>query len=149
MAKSDYSCILYEVGDKVVDKHDDGEILTIEATDIRNVGIYPTQFLKFVGKPFSIIAISTLFIPAEGTETAEKYKDGLIRMGIAGTVKKKAKAAANVGAKAHERLAKALKRTKDNKLTPEDLQPVRRFIPQIPIKKKDVDSSNSNTNINK
>lgn len=78
MAKSEYKCVLYETGDKVQLKYpkpdDKIEIETIESTEFKYVGIFPTLFLKFVGKPHNISNLSNFYIPAE--ETIEKYKDG-------------------------------------------------------------------------
>jgi len=74
--KVEYVCILYDVGDKVIEKYGNTqEILEIESTDLKYVGIFPCLFLKFKDKPFSPNHFSNLFIPAE--ETVEKYKDGL------------------------------------------------------------------------
>jgi hypothetical protein len=73
--KSSYNCILYEIGDKVVEKYGSNEVLEIEAVDLKHVGIFPTQFLKFKDKPINVGAFSNLYIPA--AETIEKYKDGL------------------------------------------------------------------------
>lgn len=76
MARRDsYNCILYEIGDKVMEKHGSTKVLEIEAVNLKYIGIFPTQFLKFKDKPIDIGAFSNLYIPA--AETIEKYKDGL------------------------------------------------------------------------
>lgn len=73
--QNSYNCVLYEVGDKVKERYGNEEVLEIENTDLKYVGIFPTLFLKFVGKPLDVGHFSNLFIPA--AETEEKYKDGL------------------------------------------------------------------------
>lgn len=79
MAKSEYKCVLYEAGDKVELKYANSEneskVQIVESTEFKYVGIFPTLFLKFVGKPHNISDLSNFYIPAE--ETIEKYKDGL------------------------------------------------------------------------
>lgn len=110
MAKqSSYNCILYEVGDKVKEKYGSEEILEIEATDIRTVGIFPTQFLKFKGKPINIGAFSNLYVPA--AETIEKYKDGLKRYNE--IIVKKNNDKIKFGNKVHSLLAKQLRKEKE------------------------------------
>jgi len=77
--KSEYKCVLYEKGDKLVSKFnnlfDEKLILEVEDTELKYVGIYPTLFIKFVGKPKDISDLSNYYVPAG--ETIEKYKDGL------------------------------------------------------------------------
>ena len=79
MAKSEYKCVLYEAGDKVKLKHprpeEEDKVEVIESTEFKYVGIFPTLFLKFVGKPHNISDLSNFYVPAE--ETSEKYKDDL------------------------------------------------------------------------
>ena len=73
--KQEYNCILYEVGDKVIERYGDtDEVLEIELVDLKYVGVFPCQFLKFKGKAFDSTHFSNLFEPAE--ETIEKYKSG-------------------------------------------------------------------------
>lgn len=117
MAKkqSDYNCILYDPGDKVIDKHGNTEVLEIEATRITTVGIFTIQLLKFKGKPDDVGCFSNLYIPIG--ETEEKYKDGVKRLE---EVKVKSKQV-DYGIRVHEKLARKLK--KDNTLTSEDLKP--------------------------
>ena len=103
-----YNCILYEIGDKVREKYGGDEILEIEAADIRYVGIFPTQFLKFKGKPINVGAFSNLYIPA--AETIEKYKDGLKRYNEV-IVRNNNKI--KNGNKIHSLLAKQLKKEKE------------------------------------
>lgn len=74
--KYNYNCILYEIGDKVIEKYgESNEVLEIENTELKYIGVYPCLFLKFKGKEFDNTKFSNLFEPAE--ETIEKYKDGL------------------------------------------------------------------------
>ena len=103
--QNSYSCILYEVGDKVMEKYGTTEVLEIEAVTLKHIGIFPTQFLKFKNKPTDIGAFSNLYIPA--AETIEKYKDGLKRF-KEDTVKS-AKDSSKNGTKIHSILAKRLK----------------------------------------
>lgn len=141
MAKSTYTCILYEQGDKVVDKHKGGETLEVESTDVRYVGIYPCQFLKFKDKDINIVDISNFYIPAE--ETIEKYKNGLnyfietnVRVQAKGTQGKASKATPRV----HSAFAKQVRKKVDNTLTEEDLKPKvmsRASFMSSPLKKKD------------
>ena len=108
MGKRDsYNCILYEVGDKVMEKHGSTKVLEIEAINMRYVGIFPTQFLKFKNKPIDIGAFSNLYIPA--AETIEKYKDGLKYFAEV-TVKKRNDELIQKGNRVHSMLAKQLRR---------------------------------------
>lgn len=105
--KSSYNCILYEIGDKVVEKYGSNEVLEIEAVDLKHVGIFPTQFLKFKDKPINIGAFSNLYIPA--AETIEKYKDGLKYFAEI-TVKKRTDELIQKGNRVHSMLAKQLRK---------------------------------------
>ena len=137
MAKKDnYLCVLYEPGDKLVEKHGTDEIKEVESAEIRYVGIFPTQFLKFRDKPANICDLSNYYRPVE--ETEEKYKDGF-NYYVEGKVTKQKKANTTTGTtKANNHLANALRRVKrDNTLTEEDLKPLRRtFGTPPPIKEK-------------
>jgi len=75
MKKQDYNCVLYEPGDKVVERYGSDEIFEIESTELKYIGIFPCLFLKFKGVSYDSTKFSNLFIPA--AETIEKYKDGL------------------------------------------------------------------------
>lgn len=105
--KSSYNCILYEIGDKVVEKYGSNEVLEIEAVDLKHVGIFPTQFLKFKDKPINVGAFSNLYIPA--AETIEKYKDGLKYFAEV-TVKKRTDELIQKGNRVHSMLAKQLRK---------------------------------------
>jgi hypothetical protein len=117
MAKqsTNYNCILYDPGDKVIMKHGSNEILEIEATRMSTVGIFTIQLLKFKGKPDDVGCFSNLYIPTG--ETEEKYKDGVKRLE---EVKVKSKQI-EYGIRVHEKLARKIK--EDNTLTAEDLKP--------------------------
>ena len=121
MAKNnDYNCIIYDIGDEVIEKHGDGEILEIEATRIGQVGIFQCQFLRFKGKKDDIGCFSNLYIPAG--KSIEKYKDGVKTLdSVKVKLKLASKASTIVGAKFHTMMEKKLK--KDNTLTAEDLKP--------------------------
>jgi hypothetical protein len=73
--QTNYNCILYDPGDKVQDKHGDGEVMEIEAVRFSTAGEFTIQLLRFKGKNDDIGCFSNLYIPAK--ETIEKYKDGL------------------------------------------------------------------------
>jgi hypothetical protein len=104
--KSSYNCILYEIGDKVVEKYGSNEVLEIEAVDLKHVGIFPTQFLKFKDKPINVGAFSNLYIPA--AETIEKYKDGLKY--FAEVTVKRQDTQTQKGNRVHSMLAKQLRK---------------------------------------
>lgn len=117
MAKqNNYNCILYEVGDKVIRKYGNTEILEIEETRLAIIGQFTCQFLKFKDKNEDIGAFSNLYLPAD-----DKYKDGLKYLDEV-KVTKLQNRSVNAGIKIHERLAKKL--LKSNVLTEEDLKPV-------------------------
>lgn len=128
--KNTYQCVLYEPGDKVVSKFKtlfgDADIMEVESTELKYVGIFPCQFLKFVGKGRDITDISQYFVPAK--ETVEKYKNGLnyfndpkVTVKVERASKDKKTTVGVIGSS----FAKQLKR--DNTLTEEDLKP--RVIP--------------------
>jgi hypothetical protein len=104
--KGSYNCILYEIGDKVVEKYGSNEVLEIEAVDLKHVGIFPTQFLKFKDKPINVGAFSNLYIPA--AETIEKYKDGLKY--FAEVTVKRQDTQTQKGNRVHSMLAKQLRK---------------------------------------
>lgn len=104
--KSSYNCILYEIGDKVVEKYGSNEVLEIESVDLKHVGIFPTQFLKFKDKPINVGAFSNLYIPA--AETIEKYKDGLKY--FAEVTVKRQDTQTQKGNRVHSMLAKQLRK---------------------------------------
>ena len=107
MARRDsYNCILYEIGDKVMEKHGSTKVLEIEAVNLKYIGIFPTQFLKFKDKPIDIGAFSNLYIPA--AETIEKYKDGLKY--FAEVTVKRQDTQTQKGNKVHSMLAKQLRK---------------------------------------
>ena len=119
--KEAYNCILYEPGDKVKAKYGSEEVLEVESTNIKYIGIFPTQFLKFKNKVEDIGDFSNLYIPAG--ETEEKYKDGLkYYEDVKVKTKPKNEKVIATGTKIHERLAKIAK-SRDNTLTEEDLKP--------------------------
>jgi hypothetical protein len=118
--KSTYNCILYDIGDKVKEKHGSDEVLEIENATVRYVGIYPCQFLKFKNKEDDPGNFSNLFIPA--AETVEKYKDGLKYFEEVKVKTKQNDKSIKTGTKIHEQLAKVI-RAKSNVLTEEDLKP--------------------------
>lgn len=139
--KNTYNCILYEPGDKVQEKYGESEILEVESADIRYVGIFPCQFLKFKDKPFDSGQFSNLFIPAE--ETIEKYKAGL-KYFQETTVKvnadKRPKKVTTIDTS--ERLARQLLKKGENILTEEDLKP--RVIPKgMFVTKPKIESENN------
>jgi len=140
--KSSYNCILYEVGDKVVEKYGSDEVLEIEAADVRNVGIFPTQFLKFKGKPIDVGAFSNLYIPA--AETVEKYKDGLKYFDEI-KIKSFANKQFKKGAKVHSMLAKQLlkKEKEEIDLTDETIFK-KRYVPAGTFKVKPKDDGEKN-----
>lgn len=76
MAKreSAYNCILYEPGDKVVEKYGDDKIREIEAVRFSTVGVFTIQILKFKDEPESSGDFSNLFLPIGETEL--KYQNG-------------------------------------------------------------------------
>jgi len=124
MAKKDYHCILYDIGDKVKPKFGtlfpDDPALEIEDTELKYVGIFPTLFLKFKGKAKDITDLSNYFVPAD--ETIEKYKDGLVyfqeeKVGIA-----KKQSSTKAGAKTHITFQRRFNPKVDT-LTEEDLKP--------------------------
>ena len=118
--KEAYNCILYEPGDKVKAKYGSEEILEVESTNIKYIGIFPTQFLKFKNRVEDIGDFSNLYIPAD--ETIEKYKDGLKyfeEVKIKKPVITKTAGAINISTK----LAKQLFKANRNVLTEEDLKP--------------------------
>ena len=120
--KSDYKCVLYEPGDKVKARYknlfDEDIILEIEATEVKYVGIFPTQFLKFVGKKADITDLSNYFEPAG--ETIDKYKDGLVYFN---EVKTKTSNSTNKSDTPHKKVLSGFKRvSKDDTLTEEDLK---------------------------
>lgn len=135
MAKGNsYNCILYNIGDKVMEKHGSTEILEIEATDLRYVGIFPCLFLKFKDKPEDIGNFSNLYMPAG--ESIEKYKDGLKYFNEVKVLKQKEQSV-----KGSRVLSGFTRRVKqDNTLTAEDLAPVRvpkgTFTSGTPLKEK-------------
>ena len=79
MAKNQtYRCVLFEKGDKVIPKYSElfeKVVLEIEDTELKTVGIFTVQQLKFKGKPLDITDLSNYYEPA--AESIEKYKDGL------------------------------------------------------------------------
>jgi hypothetical protein len=113
--QSTYNCILYEPGDKVIEKHGSDEILEIEATRMSTVGIFTIQLLKFKNKLDDVGCFSNLYIPTGETET--KYKDGIKRL-----EEVRVKKQIEHGTKIHKKLARKIK--EDNTLTAEDLKPV-------------------------
>ena len=123
--KSEYKCVLYEKGDKLISKFEnlfnEKLVLEVENTELQYVGLYPVLFLKFVGKSKDISDLSNYYIPAN--ETVEKYKDGLVYFQ---ETKVKIKSEEN-GIKVHRILEKKL-RSKNNELTEEDLKP--RILPR-------------------
>lgn len=132
MAKQNYNCILYDIGDKVCEKHGiyPNEILEIEVTDLRYVGIFPTLFLKFKDKELDIGHFSNLYLPAE--ETIDKYKDGLKYFN---------EVKVNVKSSTKSNITFTRKFKQDNALTAEDLKPhfvpVGTFNARPPIKEND------------
>ena len=104
--RDSYNCILYEIGDKVMEKHGSTKVLEIEAVNLKYIGIFPTQFLKFKDKPIDIGAFSNLYIPA--AETIEKYKDGLKY--FAEVTVKRQDTQTQKGNKVHSMLAKQLRK---------------------------------------
>jgi hypothetical protein len=140
--KPKYKLVLFDKGDKVRPKNkdlfDQQPVYEIEDTELKYVGVFPTLFLKFVGKPKNITDLSNYFEPA--AETIEKYKDGLIYFNESKVNKKQesktgTKSSANVHGFTGRSRAK-----QDNTLTEEDLKPVVRrlgFTAPPPIKKND------------
>jgi hypothetical protein len=116
--KSDYKCTLYEKGDKVKSRFknlfDTDIVLEIEDTELKYVGIFPTQFLKFKGKSRDITDLSNYYEPT--LETIEKYKDGFKYFDEV-KVKIQEKAA-RTGVKVYS----GFKRGTDNTLTEDDLK---------------------------
>ena len=119
--KSDYKCTLYFKGDKVKSRFknlfDSDIVLEVEDTELKYVGIFATQFLKFVSRPRDITDLSNYFEPA--LETIEKYKDGL-KYFEEQKVKTIGEKSMNTGAKVHSSFGRRVKQ--DNTLTEEDLK---------------------------
>jgi len=139
--KETYNCILYEIGDKVKEKYGSDEVLEIEFTDLRQVGIYPTLFLKFKGKELDPTNFSNLYIPAE--ETIEKYKDGLKYFNEVKVKSQTEKRGFRDHTRSHESITFTRRfNPKTDKLTEEDLRPKIApkglFIGRPPIKENDV-----------
>ena len=115
-----YRCVLFEKGDTVVYRH--GElfektILTIEDTELKQVGIFMIQQLKFVGRPVDITALSNYYEPVG--ESAEKYKDGLKYYNET-KAKVMQEKATKTGSKVHSGFGRRIKQ--DDTLTEDDLK---------------------------
>lgn len=122
MAKPEYKCILYEKGDKVKSRFnnlfDSETVYEIEDTEFKYVGLFPTLFLKLVGKPRDITDLSNYYIPAE--ETIEKYKDGLKYFNETKVTSQKTRGTKTPNTSTFK---PNFRRSKDNTLTEEDLKP--------------------------